>query len=374
MAIQWSSWESLGKPLETELGRPFVQRNQDGRLEVFAFGQGGIFNISQVAPNGGWREGWLDKGSPSSSVRITAHVVGRNADGRQEIFAIGDDNALWQKWQVTPNGGWSEWKAGGRPARDTSLTGQFTVGKNRDGRQEVFAIGSDGNAWQMWQTAPNGGWSDWAKLGQPPLGLRRSDRITLGRNEDSRQELFAMGSDDALWHVWQTGPNGGWSGWASLGKPRDLFDGSEPPKDRDLSEPIVQRNADGHLEVFAPGNGAFCNRWQEVWREGPDRVTWRHQGWNEKPKPRPDVGLTWLEAALNFQEKLETLAFGDDGTLWHAWQVDVAPFWSKWESLGSPPAGIREEDRLTIGTNQDGRLEVFVAGQDGAIWHIWQIR
>ncbi len=121
MAIQWSSWALLGKPPETELGRPCAQRNQDGRLEVFAIGLGGIFNISQVAPNGGWRDGWRNKDSPSSNVRITSHVVGRNADGRQEIFALGDDNALWQKWQVAPNSGWSEWKtlyrAGNRASR-----------------------------------------------------------------------------------------------------------------------------------------------------------------------------------------------------------------------------------------------------------------
>jgi hypothetical protein len=183
-----------------------------------------------------------------------------------------------------------------------------------------------------------------------------------------------IGGDAALWHIWQVAPNVGWSEWKSLGKPRDVFDGSEPPKDRDLSEPLVQRNADGHLEIFAPGNGAFCNRWQEIWREGPNRVVWRHQGWNEKPTPRTDVRITWLEAALNFESRLEVLAFGDDGALWHAWQIDVTPFWSKWESLGSPPAKIQEADHLTIGTNQDGRLEVFVAGQDGAVWQIWQIR
>jgi len=374
MAIQWSSWAPLGKPLETELGRPCAQRNQDGRLEVFAIGLGGIFNISQVVPNGGWRDGWRNKSRPSSNVRIKSHVVGRNADGRQEIFAIGDDNALWQKWQVAPNNGWSEWKTLGTPAKDTSLTDQFTVGRNQDGRQEVFAVGDDGNLWQIWQTAPNGGWSDWGKLGQPPIGIRRSDRITVESNEDRRQELFIMGIDGALWHIWQVAPNAGWSDWESLGKPRDLFDRSEPPKDRDLSEPVVRKNADGHLEVFAPGNGAFCNRWQERWREGPNRVIWRHQGWNEKPKPRPEVGLTWLEAALNFKNQLEVLAFGDDGALWHAWQVNEPPFWSKWESLGSPPAKIREADRLTIGTNQDRRLEVFVVGRDGAVWHIRQIR
>ena len=120
-AMPWIRWASLGKPPETELGRPFAQRNQDGRLEVFAIGLGEIFNISQVSPNGGWRERWLNKGRPSSNVGIKSHVVGRNADGRLEIFAVGDDNALWQKWQVAPNNGWSDWKTLGTPARATSL-------------------------------------------------------------------------------------------------------------------------------------------------------------------------------------------------------------------------------------------------------------
>ena len=375
MAIQWSSWASLGKPQETELGRPFAQRNQDGRLEVFAIGLGGIFNISQISPNGGWRDSWRSKGSPSN-VRIKLHVVGRNADGRQEIFAVGDDNGLWQKWQVAPNNGWSVWRTLGTPARDISLTDQFTVGSNQDGRQEVFVVGSDENVWQIWQTAPNGGWSDWRKLGKPPAEIRRSDRITVGSNADGRQELFVMGGDDALWHIWQVAPNAGWSDWKSLGKPRDQFgfpvNSPEPPKDRDLSQPVVQRNADGHLEVFAPGNGAFCNRWQE--KPIFPGSAWRREGWNAKPKPRPEIGITWLEAALNLENRLETLAFGDDGALWNARQVDVTPFWSKWESLGSPPAKIRQADHLTIGTNQDGRLEVFVVGQDGAVWHIRQIR
>ncbi len=377
MAIDWvRSWESLGKPQETEIGRPFAQHNQDGRLEVFAIGLGGIFNISQVFPNGGWRDGWLSKDRPSLNVRIKLHVVGKNADGRLEIFALGDDNALWHIWQVTPNDGWSEWKTLGTPARDTSLTDQFTVGRNKDGRQEVFAVGNEGSVWQVWQTAPNGGWSDWEELGEPLVGIRRSDRITVGSNEDGRQELFVIGRDDALFHIWQVAPNAGWSDWKSLGRPRDQFgfpvDSPEPPKDRDLSEPVVQKNHDGHLEVFAPGNGAFCNRWQEM----PifPGSNWRREGWNAKPKPSDRVGLTWLEAALNFENRLEVLAFGDDGALWNARQIDEKPFWSKWESLGSPPVKIREADRLTIGTNQDGRLEVFVVGQDAAVWHIWQIR
>jgi 2-iminobutanoate/2-iminopropanoate deaminase len=61
---------------------------------------------------------------PASNVRIRSHNVGRNADGRLEIFGVGDNNALWQKWQVAPNGGWSGWKTLGTPmmASINSLT------------------------------------------------------------------------------------------------------------------------------------------------------------------------------------------------------------------------------------------------------------
>jgi GR25 family glycosyltransferase involved in LPS biosynthesis len=360
MAIRWSGWKSLAKPQETEIGRPFALRNHDGSLEVFANGLGEIFNTSQTAPNGPWKDGWLSKGRPSANVGVKSHVVGSNADGRQEIFGIGDDNALWQKWQVSPNDDWSEWKTLGRPAGDTSITNKFALGKNQDGRQEVFAVGSDGNIWQIWQTAPNGAWSDWTKLGKPPAGVLRSDRITVGSNLDRRLELFVIGVDGALWHIWQVVPNAGWSGWESLSK----------PEDRDFSEPLVRKNGNGRLEVFASANGAFYNRCQEV----PNSRIWQPDGWNEKPKVQLAVGLTRFEVALNFQSRLEAFAFGDDGALWHAWQIDKSPNWSAWQSLGSPPAKIRAADHLTIGTNQDGRLEVFLIGQDGAVWHIWQTR
>ena len=82
MPINWGPWESLGRPRETEVSRPFVQSNQDGRLEVFAIGQGEIFNLPQLAPNGRWSDSWRSKGAPSSKVHLKRHVVGWNADGR----------------------------------------------------------------------------------------------------------------------------------------------------------------------------------------------------------------------------------------------------------------------------------------------------
>ena len=52
------------------------------------------------------------------------------------------------------------------------------------------------------------------------LGGQLTSRVAVGRNKDGRLEAFALGTDNALWHTWQVAPNDGWSGWASRGGSR----------------------------------------------------------------------------------------------------------------------------------------------------------
>ena len=91
-----------------------------------------------------------------------------------------------------------------------------------DGRLELFTVGSDGKLWHIWQTAANNGWSNWTSHGNPPQGggpFPVSLTGSPGANADGRLELFVAASDGALWHIWQTALNNGWSGWTSHGKP-----------------------------------------------------------------------------------------------------------------------------------------------------------
>lgn len=67
------------------------------------------------------------------------------------------------------------------------------MGHNQVGRQEIFVLGSDNNIWQIWQAAPNNGWSEWRTLGQPVAAIRSSDRITVGRNQDGRARGELLG-------------------------------------------------------------------------------------------------------------------------------------------------------------------------------------
>jgi subtilisin family serine protease len=97
----WAGWGNLGGLLP---GRAAVGQNADGRLEAFHRGTDNrLYNRWQTSPNNGWSSGWNSLGGSLSG----DPVVARNADGRLEVFVRGDNNALRNRWQTSPNKGWS---------------------------------------------------------------------------------------------------------------------------------------------------------------------------------------------------------------------------------------------------------------------------
>ncbi|HZO27881.1 MAG TPA: hypothetical protein VFH48_18030 [Chloroflexota bacterium] len=235
--------------------------------------------------------GWAWLGGPVIGGRP---VAGRNADGRLEVFGHASGGVGLQivhAWQGAPGGGWSTWDSLGAPP--TGNIGDLAIGENGDGRLELFVREgpmSSGFAWHAWQEVPPAmGWAAWDTLGSPPGGLANVT-AAVGRNADGRLELFAFASDGALWHIWQQA-TGGWSGWHSLGTPSGLFPfglAVGTAADGRLSAFVVvlggsaweslggnpggldvAANSDGRLEVFATlGDGSpsgptgVLHRWQ----------------------------------------------------------------------------------------------------------------
>jgi peptidoglycan hydrolase-like protein with peptidoglycan-binding domain len=223
-------------------------------------------------------------------------------------------------------------------SRGGVITSRIAVSRNSDGRLEFFARGTDNALWHQWQTAPNAPFSAWSSLG----GVITSDPV-VGVNGDGRMEVFARGTDNAVWHRWQTAPSNGWSGWASLGGVI-------------TSNIAVGRNADGRLEIFVRGtDNALWHKWQT----GGGWSGWESLGGVITSDPT---------VASNADGRMEVFARGTDGAVWHKWQVAPNSGWSGWESLG----GVITSN-ISLGRNADGRLELFARGTDGAVWHKWQV-
>jgi hypothetical protein len=84
---------------------------------------------------------------------------------------------------------------------------QHRRGAQRRWAAEIFARGTDSALFHKAQTAAGAAtWSDWESLGG-----QLASEPGVGINADGRLEVFIWGSDGALYHRWQTAPGGPWN-------------------------------------------------------------------------------------------------------------------------------------------------------------------
>ena len=89
-------------------------------------------------------------------------AVVRDSNGALETFDLGTDTAQWHDWQGGANGGWqTSWSSLGM-----AYLCQNVATKNADGRQQVFALGMNNAVYSCWMQT-SGAWSGWLTWAAP---------------------------------------------------------------------------------------------------------------------------------------------------------------------------------------------------------------
>ena len=309
-------------------------RNLDGRLEVFAVGPGGrLWHRWQWTPSGTW-SGWYDLGGSLAIDAVPA--IGTSPDGRQEVFVRGANGGLHHIFQTVPNGGWSDWSDRGGAMGGT----QAAVGTNADGRLEVFARAVDGSLVHWWQLWVNGHWSAPESLGG---GIAPGTAPSVGTAADGRQQVVVMGTNGYVYGRAQHWANGLWADYAPMGGPFPMTAG-----------PVVGTNADGRLEIFAIGPFALLvNSWQTAPGGAPFSGFGALAGFFTSTP-------TVVRDGTGKQSVVLASWFG--GAVSHVRQQVPNGGWGAPATVGG--ATTRP---VAAGVNTDGRLEVVYADAAGAL-------
>ena len=157
----------------------------------------GSSGTSPTEPNSETWSEWL----PLEGILQSPPAIGRNADGRLQVFVRGTDGRLWHRRQIHANSqDWSDWQFLKEPRTyadlpwtdqdDSQKPGGTPIGindpqviANRTEELEVF-VRSDANGalWHIRQSNPNSDeWEEWSSLGGVLVGSP-----ALGRNVDGR--------------------------------------------------------------------------------------------------------------------------------------------------------------------------------------------
>jgi hypothetical protein len=245
---------------------------------------------------------------------------------------------------------------------------ELVLATNLDGRLEMVATVARDPAqsdamWRRWQTLESSslqGWAprnSWQSLGTP--GGAGQLEAAVAQNHDGRLELVVASFDTGVWHASQRRPGRHWTELKPLAGTNEGI--------RFSRAPALARNLGGRLELFVPASdGAVWHCWQS--QAGSN--AW--SPWSSLGTPRDEAAVNDVVVAPNQDGRLELFADTDD-EIWHRFQPrpDHGP-WSPWSSLESSEEDFEFLGRPVVAQNQDGRLELFVLGRDGVVWHCWQ--
>jgi hypothetical protein len=306
-----------------------VGTNADGRLEVFYTDDTGtVHHKWQQSPNGSW-SGWESLGSFARTGANYANariVVGRNLDGRLELF-LADGIDVFHKWQASAGGGWaSGWHILGQGGRLFWSVGGAQ--RNTNGRLEVFAASSQLGPHTIRQTTPNAGWGQWQGVGSLSTGTPIVRATAMAVNSDGRLEIFGVDDRAArfnvpvgnLHHAWQTSPSGSWSGWEKL-------NGGTVPTILTITGVAAIRDSSNRLHVFALDVLSTSGNQVRHWAQGSS-------GWSELARIGSSDVSSHISVGMNANGILELFAFKSDGKIYRARQSCVGcTGWTSYSAL-----------------------------------------
>lgn len=326
----WSQPLSLTGGLASD---PVAVANADGRIQVFAAiaGDGRIYSRTQTVPGAGTWSDWTaipNTGLPAGEQFVSEPVAVRNWDGPLQLFArTSPGNLLYYTVQLSPGGAFDQW----RPMSGAGISSP-NVGVNRDGRVQMFVLGSDNRVWYRTQTVPGGAhtWTNWGVLPdiRPPCNpgcqsFSAVSKPTVARNDDGRLEVYARGTDNQMYIAWQTAPDADAS-WVWAWQPTGLAASNYPS---------VAPDAEGRLQVFV--------------RSQTNELRFRRQlsantsGLLQSPVNLAGNATTPPHAIRRADGRLEVFVRGADNQLHRNWQLapgDAA--WSGWQALGGSAANF----------------------------------
>jgi len=315
-----------------------------------------IVNCSKESP--------ISVKSSSAENPTTAMVTQANGEvamltdystGRLMCFMRGVDNNLYCKFQ-NANKTWPNWTKVNLSSWGSIVTGPITALATSTTNYVIFR-GPSGYRSYNWSVIGYGPTGSVPTIGLP-TNTPYINNCTIAATCVGNTPYFFEGSSDNQLY-WYNGANGAW--W-------NLSSGVIGSAGKSIVAGVLTSpwGTTGMLQVFVKNS---ANQVVTLWQSP-------NTGWNTTYQTLGTQVITG-DLALGKNQDGHLELFGNDNfsRIWHNWQVTGGTGWSGWTYLlpGGGGAYDMASGTITVGSNADGRLELFYPAYQNMLSHNWQI-
>lgn len=212
----WTSWGMITDNTFPSGDQMNVWSNADGHLEVFLRGfTNSLYTAYQTAPNNGWA-GWTDIGGAWDSRDPIA--VTTDPTGQLEVLMEGTTGKLYTAYEKAASvpTSWTGWSA---ISSDTfPYETPLSVFNNQSGRPQLYAVDGAGDLLTTSLVSTESWNSKIYNLQRPAVDLRATGTVGVGINASGKVQLFAEGTNGVIYSIYQVGANDytTWNPWSVL--------------------------------------------------------------------------------------------------------------------------------------------------------------
>jgi hypothetical protein len=225
----WQPWAKAGEPGHGAVGVRSIT-DIGGHGHVLAEGAAGHLWFNERRPDDAF-SGWQPLGVPPldpANADFPGDAWGfiymwgvTRTDGQIDVAGTANsdtDRGIFLRSRRAHATTWTPWSP---LLGDNDFFGDIVAATDYDGGLDIVTpleVSATAAGLAHKRRRPDGRWTDWTMLGNPPGGLSEDITPVLVNGADSPLglELFAVAVDSTIWHNAQTAA-GDWSDWASLG-------------------------------------------------------------------------------------------------------------------------------------------------------------
>jgi GH43 family beta-xylosidase len=284
----------------------------------------------------------LPSGDPGQE--LSAPAVSSWGTDRLTVHAIGQNNAIWERYWSS-SAGWSNWQQVGAYPPNGTAAGPVAISRVSN-YVDLFIPTDDAIYTETWNGSS---WSSWQSEGgpSPVAGSVAGSRAGTATWGGAQLNLYSLGLDHNVWEKYWTSGSG-WSAW-ELG-PGAIGVGA-------IGSPAAYSRLTNYVDLFSGGSDG--NLYTDTWN-GSSWGGW----WNFGSVPTGNASspalASWGSSNLTLVEN------GIDGNVYLKYWTSSSGWDANWTNLGAPTGGVVSDPAVYCRVSN--YVDVFVRGVNGHIF------